>query len=468
MKETIFREYDIRGKVGSELLLEEVYPLGHALARYFLQKNSHVRTIAIGMDGRIHSRPIKDELCRAFNDAGIDVICLGVCPSPVLYFALHTQHVDGGLMVTASHNGPEYNGIKVCVGTKSIWGKELKDVYALYRQGVRVASDHTGTTSDMPIIPDYIAWLKNHFSALEAMSLRAVVDCGNGAGGTVLPALIDAMEWRGVTLLYPEVDGTFPHHEADPIVPENMHEVKEVLQTTDAALGIGLDGDADRMAPMTKSGYLVPGDVLLSIFAQPILEKNPGASIVFDLKSSAGLAESIIKHGGKPVMSASGHSIIKDVMREHKALVGGELSCHFFFADRYFGYDDGIYAMMRLFELLFESGKTLQELVDEFPFKCSSPEYRIACKPEEKTKIVATVLRAFQQQKGVSISTLDGVRVQFSDGWGIVRPSNTQAVMSMRFEADTNEGLGRIKKEFMLILESYFTKDVLSKEFGIE
>jgi phosphomannomutase/phosphoglucomutase len=320
----------------------------------------------------------------------------------------------------------------------------------------------------MPIIPDYIAWLKNHFSALEAMSLRAVVDCGNGAGGTVLPALIDAMEWRGVTLLYPEVDGTFPHHEADPIVPENMHEVKEVLQTTDAALGIGLDGDADRMAPMTKSGYLVPGDVLLSIFAQPILEKNPGASIVFDLKSSAGLAESIIKHGGKPVMSASGHSIIKDVMREHKALVGGELSCHFFFADRYFGYDDGIYAMMRLFELLFESGKTLQELVDEFPFKCSSPEYRIACKPEEKTKIVATVLRAFQQQKGVSISTLDGVRVQFSDGWGIVRPSNTQAVMSMRFEADTNEGLGRIKKEFMLILESYFTKDVLSKEFGIE
>ena len=299
MKDTIFREYDIRGKVDQELIIDQVYDLTRAIAYYFLQHNQTMKTIAVGMDGRTHSPKIKKEMCRALIDSGLNVLFLGVCPSPALYFALYNEPVDGGLMITASHNTKEYNGIKVCLGTESIWGKELQLIKKLYKEKKHIDTKQIGTVRDYPIVPKYIDWLVNHFRSLANLDLKVVIDCGNGAAGTVLPELIKKMNWKHISLLYPEVDGTYPNHEADPTVEKNMQDVKELLATTDFEFGVGLDGDCDRMAVMTKGGKLIPGDQLLAVFTYYLLQNNPQASIVFDIKSSSGLTELIEKKRSK-------------------------------------------------------------------------------------------------------------------------------------------------------------------------
>ncbi len=458
MDDQIFREYDIRGKVGSQLQIEQVYDLTHAIVSYFKDHHPHFKSIAVGMDGRHHSEAIKQEVCRALLDAGIDVTFVGLCPSPVLYFALHTLPVDGGIMITASHNGPEYNGMKICLGTQVVWGTKLQDIKARYKNKQNCRAPAHGTYSDTPLIPAYISWLKEHFPQLYKMDLPAIIDCGNGAGGTVVPDLIKAFEWPNVRTLYAQVDGSFPNHEADPTVERNMAELKKVVQQENA-IGIGLDGDCDRMVPMTRQGDLISGDKLLSLFAKEVLEQHSGAGIVFDLKSSSGLSELITAWGGKPIMSASGHSIIKDMMIEHGALLGGELSCHFFFKDSYFGYDDGIYAMLRVFSLLLKTGKGLAELVSIFPKKYTSRELRLPVADDQKKAIVHSVKEAVQKEPDVLISTIDGVRAEHSFGWTIIRPSNTQPALSMRFESDTQAGLKRIMAYYLTLLTPYLDQE---------
>ena len=461
MNDTIFREYDIRGKVGQDLIIDQVYDLTRAIAYYFKTHNPHVKTIAVGMDGRTHSPAIKEEICRAFIDSGIDVFFLGVCPSPALYFALYTQPVDGGLMITASHNTKEYNGIKICQGAESVWGKELQTIKQLYKEKKHIDAPHSGTVRDVPIIPSYLDYLCEQFVTLNGFDQKIIIDCGNGAAGTVLPQLIERMNWQNITLLYPEVDGTYPNHEADPTVAKNMEEVKRLLETTDAAFGVGLDGDCDRMAVMRKDGTLIPGDQLLAVFAQYVLKEHPYAGVVFDIKSSSGLTALLEQWGAQPIMSPSGHSIIKDMMRTHKALLGGELSCHFFFKDRSFGYDDGIYAMLRFFEIVQETGKSPAQLISIFPRKYSSPEFRIACPEEKKNLIVDRLKGYFSQQKGGTIITIDGIRVTFPFGWGIVRASNTQAALSMRFESDSKEGLQDVMERFETALKPELSHEAL-------
>lgn len=465
MKDTIFREYDIRGKVNSELIVDEVYDLTRAIAYYFVQHNPKIKTIAVGMDGRLHSPPIKKEICRALTDSGINVLFIGTCPSPVLYFALHNLLVDGGLMITASHNPKEYNGIKICLGKVAVWGKQIKEIRDLYKVKKHLNVAQKGTVNEQSVIDPYVDWLVDNFSHLKDMDLSAVIDCGNAAAGTVLPQLIKKMRFKNIQLLYPEVDGTYPNHEADPVIPENMQDVKRILQETDISFGIGLDGDCDRMAPMTKRGQLVTGDKLLSLFAQQVIKKHPQVTVVFDIKSSSGLIELLKQWGARPIMSATGHTNIKEQMKEHNSLLGGELSCHFFFKDRYFGYDDGIYAMMRLFELLFATGKSLEELLEVFPKKYSSPEFRIACLDEKKHEIVEYVKKLFVQKDDVNIITLDGVRASMPYGWGIVRASNTQPALSLRFEANSLDNLQKIKIDFINALKFYFDKNILKQEF---
>ncbi len=467
MKDTIFREYDIRGKVDSELIIDEIYDLTRAIAYYFKTLNPHIKTLAVGMDGRLHSPAIKEQVCKALIDSGIDVIYIGICPTPVLYFALYTMPVDGGLMITASHNTKEYNGIKMCLAKSAIWGNQIKQIRNLYKEKKYVQATHKGTLSEQSIINSYINWLVNHFKPLKGYDISAVVDCGNGAAGTVMPQLIKAMEFKNVQLLYPEVDGTYPNHEADPTIPENMEDVKQILANTHYSLGIGLDGDCDRMAAMTKKGELITGDKLLALFSHEVLQKHPGAAVVFDIKSSSSLIELLKKWGAKPVMSATGHTNIKNQMKEHDALLGGELSCHFFFNDDYFGYDDGIYAMLRLFDMLRKTGKSLGELLQIFPKKYSSPEIRMACPDEKKDKIVEYVKQVFASQNNVNMITLDGVRVNMPYGWGIIRASNTQPALSIRFEADSLQDLEKIKKEFIAILKKYFDVGLLKQEFGV-
>ncbi len=457
MKDCIFREYDIRGKVGTELLLEEVYNLGCAIAVFLIEKKQSLQTIAVGMDGRLHSPHIKKELCRAFRDSGISVRFIGLCPTPVLYFALHTQEIDAGVMITASHNGPDYNGIKICLGKDSVWGSEIKEILKLYKTKARILATTQGYYSeDTSTVDKYIDWLVDHFAHLQGMALSAVVDCANGVAGIVMPALKEKMGWDHINLLYPEVDGTYPNHEADPTVEKNMTQVKYILSTTNIQVGIGLDGDADRMAPMTKSGILVCGDQLLALFSEPVIAQHPGRAVIFDSKCSQILPALLTTWGGQPHMAPSGHSIIKSELKKHNAVLAGELSCHFFFNDRYFGYDDAIYAMLRLFELLLLSGKSLDELVMRLPRTFSTREIRVPCQETEKWSIIDNVKQHFLDRPNTEINTLDGIRIKTQYGWGLVRVSNTQPVICIRCESETEKGFEKIKHDFTKALLPYF------------
>lgn len=463
MQDSIFREYDIRGVVGTEFTLDASYQLGKSIAYYLKRKDPELKSMALGMDGRTHSPAIKDAIARALTDSGIDVTFIGVCTTPVLYFALYNLPVDGGLMITASHNPKEYNGIKICLGKQSVWGLQVQEIKRLFKEQKEVPAERKGTLNEYPLIPDYVRWLSNHFAHLKGMPLSAVVDCGNGAAGTVMPLLVKEMEWQNVRLLYEEVDGTYPNHEANPTDIENMQDVKRTLQESDIAIGIGLDGDCDRMDPMTKEGVLVPGDQLLALFSRQILKKNPGAGIVCEVKCSQAVIDLLQEWGAQFFMSPTGHAIIKDQMRAHNAVLGGELSCHFFFKDDYFGYDDGIYAMMRLFDLLVSSGKSLDELLAIFPKKVNTPEYFLPCDDDQKQAIVEKVKESFMQDHNADLITIDGVRAAFADGWGLVRASNTTPKLTMRFESDTEEGLRRIKELFVDKLSAYFDHDLLVK-----
>jgi phosphomannomutase/phosphoglucomutase len=464
MPSVIFREYDIRGLVDQELCIDQMYDLGCAIACFFLERNPEVVTVAVGMDGRTHSPVIKEALIKALQDSGLNVISIGLCHSPALYFALYQLPVEAGLMITASHNPKEYNGIKICLGTESIWGADIKEIYRLYKDRCKMRGAGVGSYREYAIIPDYVDWLVDHFAHLKGEHIRAVIDCGNGAGGTVIPQLIKKMHWNHVEVLYPEVDGTYPHHEADPVKLANMQDVAHLLKKTDATIGVGLDGDADRMAAMTKEGLLIPGDLLLGIFAQTIVKDDNNVGVVIDIKSSSILIDYLTMLGARVIISPSGHSIIKDEMRKHQALLGGELSCHFFFRDRYFGYDDGIYAMLRLFELIVHND--IEILLEVYPHMFSSPEFRIPCDEAKKKLVVQTVTDIFAQKDNAQLITIDGVRVTMPYGWGLLRASNTQPVLSLRFESQTEEGLSKIMDQFVKALAPFYEKEYLSKEFS--
>ena len=464
MKKTIFREYDIRGIVGTELMIENVYDLGRAIAFYLVQLNGAVKTVAVAMDGREHSPAIKEHLCRALTESGLDVIFIGLCSSPMMYFATYTMPIDAGIMVTASHNSKEYNGFKICLGTQSLWGAQIRQLGELYEEKKHLVAE-AGSYSEQSIKNDYIAWHVEKFDHLKDITLPMVIDCGNGSAGVVIPELVALMGWNNAQLLHEVVDGTFPNHEADPTSLKNMQDVKHALQTTDAVVGIGFDGDADRMGAMTKEGELVPGDKLIALFAQPMIKDHPGMTVVYNVVCSAGLTEVLESWGAQTVITPVGHSIIEESMHTHHALLGGETSCHFFFKDRHFGYDDGVYAMFRLIELLVQSGKSLAELLTVFPKKVTSPEYRIACSEDDKYVIVQEIKGLFYQQKNVEILAIDGVRVTTDYGWGIIRASNTQPVLSIRFEANTLEDLEHIKEDFIVVLAHYFDQKYLREQF---
>jgi phosphomannomutase/phosphoglucomutase len=464
MKETIFREYDIRGLVDDELVIDAVYDLGRAIAFYLKQLNNKVRTVAVGMDGRESSPAIKQELCRALQDSGMDVIFVGVCMSPMIYFATYTMPVDAAIMVTASHNPKEYNGLKICLGTHSLWGAQIKELAKLYFAKKSLTSGYQGSYSEHMIKDDYIAWHAEKFAHLKGANIAAVIDCGNGAAGVVIPDIIKTMEWKNAHLLCAEVDGTFPNHEADPTHIKNMQHVLHALQSTNAVVGIGFDGDADRMGAMTKEGELVPGDKMIALFAQPIIKEHPGMTVVYNIVCSSGLTELLEQWNAQTVVTPVGHSIIEESMLTHNAMLGGETSCHFFFRDKHFGYDDGVYAMFRLIELLVQSKKSLTELLTVFPHKVTSPEFRITCAEDKKNKVVEGVKDLFSQQKNVKLITIDGVKVITDYGWGLVRASNTQPALSIRFEANTAEDLQRIKEDFIQVLVHFLDEKFLREQ----
>ena len=457
----IFREYDIRGIVGEELLIDRVYDLGRAIATYLIQRNPRMRNVAVGMDGRVHSQAIREQLVRAFADSGFDVTKIGVCTSPVIYFAMHTRHFDAGVMITASHNPKEYNGFKINLGKSSLWGDDIRAIRDIFFAGNYLNVPEEGIINEEDIKTPYVTWLANNFAHLKGKSVKCVMDCGNGAAGSVVPQLVAAMNWSDIELLYADIDGTYPHHEADPTVEKNMLDVRAMLKSTPYTLGIGFDGDCDRVGAMTKEGVLVPGDQLLALFALSIAKKESDLSVVCDIKSSGALLDILAQNNIKAVMSPAGHSIVKQAMRREGALLGGEMSGHFCFKDRFFGFDDGLYAALRIIEMLLESGESLSDALRVIPVKKSSPEYRMPWAEHSKHEAIDAVKKFYAPRTDCTLITIDGVRVQTPYGWGLVRASNTQPKITLRFESDTDEGLLKLKHEFYELLKPLTDESVV-------
>ncbi len=470
MKSQIFREYDIRGIVKEEFEIEETYNLSKAIITYFKQKNPQTKSIIIGRDGRHHSLPIQEKMMQAATDLGLDVVDIGLCPTPTFYFSLFNTQTPSGMIITASHNPSEYNGIKICLDKRTVWGQQIQEIRKIYENQnfYKNETNKKGSIQTYDVLTEYIEWLVDHFKHLKNINIPAVIDCGNGTAGTVFPRLIKKMNWKNIKLLYQDVDGDFPNHPADPTVLKNMLDVKKELENNSTLqVGLGLDGDCDRMNPMTKSGYLVPGDQLLALYSQKVLKDYPGATIVFDIKASSSLIELLKSWGAIDHICPSGHSLVKEAMLKSGAKLAGELSCHFFFNDRYFGYDDGIYAAFRLIEILHETKKDLDELIKIFPEKNRSPEIRMTCSESNKKEIVQNVKNIFAARKDSNLITIDGVRAQMNYGWGLVRASNTQPVICLRFESDSKDGLKKVKQDFYTALKPYFDETKLKEQIEL-
>ena len=440
----IFRKYDIRGVWGKDLTEDVVEAIGRAFAFYVKEHTKKDRlTLSIGRDVRLSSPTVSEALTRAFLSSGIDVIDIGACPTPLQYFSLYHLPVDGGVMITGSHNPAEFNGLKLSVGKETIFGERIQEIRKLIEAGSTVSG--RGTASTHPIIPDYMEYLLDKFGGEQApfKGLKVVVDAGNGTGGLVAPALIRKLGAE-VIELYCEPDGRFPNHHPDPVVLENLKDLIDKVLSEGAHLGIGYDGDSDRIGVVDEDGDVVWGDRLMIIFSREILAKSPGATIIGEVKCSQTLYDDIKAHGGSPVMWKTGHSLLKKKLRETAGLLAGEMSGHIFFADRYFGYDDAIYASLRLLEILAEKGKpySVKSLLRDVPHMVSTPEIRFDCADEVKFGIVEKVKKAF---KDYPVIDIDGVRVNFPDGWGLIRASNTQPALVMRFEAKDEAALKRIR-----------------------
>jgi phosphomannomutase/phosphoglucomutase len=446
----IFREYDIRGIVGEELTEDMAERIGRAYGS--LAVRAGAKAVAVGRDGRTSAMQMRAALLKGLLGCGLDVVDIGVCPTPLLYYALFTLPVGGGVMITASHNPPEYNGFKLCLGRDSMHGEAIQALKADIEKGQFAPGQ--GAVSGHPIIPDYLAYIKQSFASVKAGSLHVVVDCGNGMGGLVGPEALRLLGCR-VTSMYEEVDGRFPNHDPDPTVVNNLQDLIRKVRETKADLGIAYDGDADRIGAVDERGDIVWGDRLLVLYARDILAAKPGSTVISEVKASQSLYDDIRKRGGRPIMWKTGHSLIKAKMKEERAALAGEMSGHMFFADRYFGYDDAVYASCRLVEIMARAGKPLSALLADLPTTSVTPEIRVDCPDAVKFDLVKEVqarlterARAGNQPKGFKIReviTIDGIRVVFEDGWGLIRASNTQPALVLRFEASSPDRLTAIR-----------------------
>jgi phosphomannomutase / phosphoglucomutase len=401
--------------------------------------------LGVGRDCRLTSDGYAAAVREGIVRAGVDVWDLGVCPTPLVYFAIWHWGLGGGVQVTGSHNPSDYNGFKLCVGPQALHGEQIQALRrridtGAFRQGAGRISSR-----------DVVAVYQEHVAATVgtlARPISVVVDAGNGTAGPVAPALYERLGAR-VTPLFCELDGRFPHHHPDPTVVDNMQQLIERVRATGAELGIAFDGDADRIGVVDDRGHMIWGDELLVLYARDVLERNPGATIVAEVKCSQRLFDDIARHGGHGVMWKAGHSLLKAKMRETGALLGGEMSGHIFFKERWFGFDDGIYAGARLLEILGRTGKTVRELLADLPHTETTPEIRVDCPDATKFR-VADRVRDQLRATGREVFDLDGVRLTFPHGWGLLRASNTQPALVMRFEADTPEHLS----EYRAMLES--------------
>lgn len=432
----IFREYDIRGIVDKDLDEDVLERIGKAYGTYV--KEAGVRVVSIGRDCRLSSPAYAKAMTRGINSTGVDVIDIGMVSTPMLYFSLYNMEVDGGVMITASHNPGEYNGIKLCLGRSSVFGEQIQKIKEIAEAGEFETGK--GSSSETDIEELYVSFLKENISIKPGV--RAVVDYGNGMVGSIGPRVFKEFGCD-VTELYVTPDGTFPNHHPDPTVEENLEKLIETVRGGKYEIGIGFDGDGDRIGVVDEKGNIVWGDMLVLVFAKDVISRKPGAKIIGDVKCSNRLFNGITEAGGEAIMWKTGHSLIKDKMKTEKASLAGEMSGHIFFADKFFGYDDALYASLRILEIISRTGKPLSKLLEGIPPAISTPEIRVDCPEAVKFKAVEMVKASLGGK--YKIIDIDGVRVEFPDGWGLIRASNTQPALVLRFEAQTEERLREIR-----------------------
>lgn len=437
---SIFRAYDIRGVVGSSLTHETARWVGRAIGSTVRERG--LSQVVVGRDGRLSGPALSTELAQGLRESGCDVINIGAVPTPVLYFAIQHLNAGSGVMVTGSHNPPDYNGFKIVVANQTLAEEAIQALYRRIVEG-RLATG-SGTMQEVDVANEYVERIVGDVQSQRP--LKVVVDAGNGIAGVLGPRVLEGVGAE-VLPLHCEVDGHFPNHHPDPSDPHNLQDLIVSVKRLGADLGIAFDGDGDRLGVVTASGEIIYPDRLMMLFAIDVLNRNPGATVIYDVKCTGHLQDIVVRHGGSPVMWKTGHSLIKAKMRETDAELAGEMSGHFFFRERWFGFDDGIYAAARLLEILGASEQSPQQLFDELPKGVSTPELKI---PMEEGAHYAFIekFRANCSFPGAQVSTIDGVRADFPDGWGLVRCSNTTPSLVLRFDADHADALRRIQDLF--------------------
>jgi phosphomannomutase/phosphoglucomutase len=444
LKPTIFREYDIRGIADAELLDPDVEELGMAIGTYLLRHNG--KNINLGRDCRLSSTRLRNALIRGLKATGCEVADIGVVPTPLLYYSVFHLKAAGAVMITGSHNPSEYNGFKVVSGPSTIHGEEIQHLREMIEK--RDFLHGAGSENTLDVASAYVDEITSQFHF--ERSIKVVLDAGNGTAGPVMHRVLEKLNCEPTELFF-EMDGRFPNHHPDPTVPKNLERLIAGVQEKGAELGIAFDGDADRIGAIDDKGTVVYGDQLMIVYSREILKRKPGATFIGEVKSSQLLYDDIRKHGGNAIMWKTGHSLIKAKMKEAKAELAGEMSGHMFFADRYYGFDDALYAACRLMEIVSKSGRPLSAQLADLPRTVTTPEIRIPCDDEAKFAVVERAKQIFK--KTHEVVDVDGVRILFPQGWGLVRASNTQPVLVMRFEAATPELLKKYQKEVELVVE---------------
>lgn len=454
----IFREYDIRGLAQKDLSEDLAYAIGHGYSVLFREKNGLAPSaslksfhLSVGQDCRLTSEAFASALSAGLADAGFNVIRLGVCPTPLTYFSVFHRNLDGAVMVTGSHNPAEYNGFKILIGRDTLHGTDIQKIREILEKGPEQKRPTTPPasvkSSEKSVIAEYIAYLKKTTPALKR-KLKLVLDAGNGTASNVAPELFSTL---GVDVipLYCELDGRFPNHHPDPTVPENLRDLAKAVVENQADFGIGFDGDSDRIGVVDENGKPIYGDDLMVILSRSVLKENPGATILSEVKSSYRLYDAIAKAGGVPIMWKTGHSLIKQKMKESGALLAGEMSGHIFFKDRYFGFDDALYAGVRLAEIVSASNQPFSSYLADLEKTFCTPEIRVDCQEELKFGLIEEMKKHLKSPEILKLNTIDGIRADFKDGWGLVRASNTQPVLVFRFEGKTHRRISEIRELFV-------------------
>ena len=437
----IFRQYDVRGVVGEDLTVDAAYAIGCAFASHLARKGV-AGAVAVGRDNRPSGNALRDALVRGLTSSGVNVVDIGVVPTPLLYWSLSHVDVAAGIQITGSHNPPEYNGFKICIGTDSVHGEEIQELYRI--ASAKEFLSGSGTVRHEAVIDRYMDDIVTRVGTLERPP-RVVIDCGNGAASLVAPQLF-ARLLPERKCLFCESDGTFPNHHPDPTVVENLIDLVAEVRTGHYDFGVAFDGDGDRIGVVDSAGKVIWGDYLLILYARDVLARTGrGQPIIFDVKCSQALTNAVAAAGGNPVMWKTGHSLIKGKMKELEAPIAGEMSGHMFFAESFYGHDDALYAAARLMRIVSESGQRIEDLLADVPTYVSTPEIRIDCPDSEKFAIVDAAVRHFSKHR--EVVGVDGARILFGDGWGLIRASNTQPVLVARFEAKSEARLTEIRNE---------------------